>query len=99
MPTGPQTRRPLSSASIRREQRPNANARGYGRRWQTYSKDYLARNPFCVSCSARGNVKASEATDHIQPITGPNDPHFWTPTNHQALCWTCHSRKTATENT
>lgn len=99
MPWAPQTRRPLKKGGIkRRENRPNSHARGYGKRWQTYSRGFLALHPFCVACEAAGKVKASEATDHIVAVSGPSDPLFWPASNHQALCWSCHSSKTAREN-
>jgi 5-methylcytosine-specific restriction protein A len=72
--------------------RENSSARGYGRRWQKYSQARLFANPLCVVCG-----RAAQATDHIQPVTGPMDRLFWDPKNHQSLCWNCHSRKTATE--
>ncbi|MCA9011525.1 MAG: HNH endonuclease [Planctomycetaceae bacterium] len=82
----------------KRERRPNSSARGYGAKWQRYSQRFLQLNPFCVACEAAGKVAASEATDHIKPVAGQDDPGFWVPANHQALCWSCHSRKTAKEN-
>lgn len=36
--------------------------------------------------------------DHIVAVAGPADPLFWKTENHQALCGTCHKRKTALEN-
>lgn len=74
------------------ENRPSSGARGYGRKWQKYSQWRLSKFPLCVSCN-----HAAQATDHIQPVTGPDDPLFWDPTNHQSLCWSCHSRKTGGE--
>ncbi|MDE9591062.1 HNH endonuclease, partial [Xenorhabdus bovienii] len=32
--------------------------------------------------------------DHIIPIQGDADVLFWPASNHQALCQTCHNRKT-----
>jgi 5-methylcytosine-specific restriction protein A len=49
-------------------------------------------------CEAQGRVTASEHVDHIKPVSGPGDPLFWEPTNHQALCQSCHSIKTARED-
>jgi len=77
---------------------PHAAARGYGYRWQKYSRAFLARHPLCVRCRQAGRATPSECTDHIVPVTGPDDPGFWKPTNHQALCWRCHSVKTMTED-
>ena len=64
--------------------------RGYGARWRAYSRRYLREHPRCASCGEQ-----AEATDHVAAVTGPDDPGFWDPGNHQALCWGCHSRKTA----
>jgi 5-methylcytosine-specific restriction enzyme A len=98
MPWAPKTRRPLRSGIKKRENRPNANARGYGRRWQVYSQNFLRLNPFCRPCESAGRVTAAEATDHVQPVNGPDDPLFWVASNHQPICWRCHSSKTAREN-
>jgi len=99
MPVAPQRGdRGKRRVTRKHDRRPSSGRRGYGRRWQTYSRGYLARNPLCVICARNGITRASEATDHIKPVTGPDDPLFWPESNHQALCWSCHSRKTATEN-
>jgi len=74
-------------------QRGSAAKRGYDGKWRRYRAAYLARNPVCVHC---GDV--AEAVDHIQPVSGPDDPKFFEPENHQALCASCHSRKTASED-
>ena len=39
--------------------------------------------------------RASCDVDHIKAVDGPNDPLFWETLNHQALCHSCHSRKTS----
>lgn len=44
---------------------------------------YLVRSP-----TGRPSV-----VDHIIPVSGPDDPRFYDPTNHQHLCWECHQRK------
>lgn len=69
-------------------------ARGYDSRWRRYAKRYLRKHPVCA-CGCR---QPSEEVDHITPVNGPDDPHFWDPANHQALSKACHSRKTAREN-
>jgi len=73
--------------------RPSAAKRGYGRRWRRYTRAYLAEHPVC-----RGCAEPSEQVDHIVPVSGPEDPLFWEPTNHQPLCGSCHSAKTASED-
>lgn len=78
--------------SVKPENRASSGARGYGRRWQKYSQARLFAHPLCIRCGA-----AAQCTDHILPVTGPSDPLFWLPSNHQSLCHKCHGRKTATE--
>lgn len=36
--------------------------------------------------------------DHIVAVNGPADPLFWDRKNHQGLCESCHSYKTATQD-
>lgn len=74
--------------------RGSSTARGYDWRWRKYSERFLWKHPVC----ACGCGQPAEEVDHIEPVTGPDDPRFWDPTNHQALSKTCHSRKTAREN-
>ena len=78
--------------------RGTATQRGYSARWAEYSRLYRIEHPLCVMCKAQGRVTASEHVDHIKPVTGPDDPLFWEPSNHQALCQSCHSIKTARED-
>lgn len=58
---------------------------------------FLGEHPLCLKCEEVGIVKGSTDVDHIKPA-GPNDPLFWEPTNHQALCHKHHSEKTAKED-
>ena len=67
--------------------------RGYGGRWQKYREAYLGIHPLCVKCEAVGKTAAATVIDHIQEVSGPYDPLFWEPNNHQALCRDCHERK------
>jgi 5-methylcytosine-specific restriction enzyme A len=82
--------------------RGSSTARGYSYRWEKYSKRYRRLHPVC--CDPHGfheeigAVVATEEVDHIEPVSGPDDPRFWDPSNHQPLCKSCHSYKTATEN-
>lgn len=64
----------------------------------------LLREPFCRACAARGKregaphlfrVSATDV-DHVIPHRG-NWKLFVDPGNHQSLCHSCHSRKTAAE--
>ena len=77
--------------------RPSASKRGYGSKWQRVSKAYLRRHPLCVRCKAQGRFTAATVVDHIIPHRG--DPHLmWNESNWQALCKSCHDRKTWTED-
>ena len=84
-------------ASLNHEQRANASQRGYNYRWQKYRKSFLMKHPFCESCLKRGQITNATVVDHIVPHKG-NYRLFWDESNHQALCATCHNRKTATED-
>lgn len=73
--------------------RGSSSARGYGHRWRVYRDTYLTDHPLCVRCQSPATV-----VDHIVPHRGDNDVLFWDADNHQALCATCHGRKTATQD-
>lgn len=79
------------------ERRGSAASRGYDSCWQRYRTAYLAKHPLCATCAARDQVTAATDVDHIVPHRGDRRL-FWDPTNHQALCGTCHDRKTAVED-
>ena len=96
MPYMPQSHSDKLRANRRRladKERPTANARGYTSRWRRYRLAFLASHPVC----ACGCNHAATDVDHIIPVTGPEDPLFWDPTNHQALTHECHSKKTLSE--
>jgi 5-methylcytosine-specific restriction protein A len=80
--------------------RETAAKRGYGYRWQKYSAARLLRHPLCVDPDKRHKdvYVAAALTDHIVPVSGPEDSKFWESDNHQSLCWSCHSYKTAKED-
>lgn len=78
--------------------RGTASERGYDSRWTKYSKIYRMNNPLCVRCSEKGKVNLAECVDHIKPVENKNDPLFWLESNHQSLCNSCHSEKTAKED-
>lgn len=85
----------------RRAARPSAAARGYDDRWRKFRAEYLRAHPLCSSpsCQALPFYIRPEATDvdHLDGA-GPLGPRGYDPANLQALCHSCHSRKTATEN-
>lgn len=72
--------------------RGNAAKRGYGNQWRKARASYLSQYPICVRCGDIATV-----VDHTIPHKG--DMHlFWSVSNWQSLCKTCHDRKTATED-
>ncbi|EFI6336193.1 HNH endonuclease [Escherichia coli] len=78
--------------------RGHRRARGYSRLWDKYRAMYLKKNPLCVRCLAKGIYTPALVVDHIIPINGGGDVLFWPEWNHQALCQTCHNRKTTRED-
>lgn len=69
--------------------RGTAVERGYGPEWREISRAFLRANPWC-KCG-----KPSRHTDHI---VAKRDGGTDDPSNLQALCHSCHSRKTATQD-
>jgi 5-methylcytosine-specific restriction protein A len=81
----------------------------YTATWATYSRQFLAAHPWCGDraegtpptdhsrCARLGLAVRAEVTDHITPHRGDRDL-MWRLSNHQALCASCHNRKTAIED-
>lgn len=78
--------------------RGSSASRGYDRQWRKYRQAYLAEHPLCVACQRDGRLTAALHIDHVKPVDGQDDPLFWEESNHQGLCASCHSQKTAREN-
>lgn len=76
--------------------RPCAFKRGYTKRWQRASKAYLREHPLCVVCDRTGRVECATVVDHIVPHRG-DDELFWDRSNWQAMCESCHNRKSRGE--
>lgn len=71
--------------------RPSASARGYDEQWRKTRKLFLMRHRTCLKCA---RAPATEV-DHINPkAKGGTDSML----NLQALCKSCHARKTATHD-
>lgn len=64
--------------------------------WQKVRQMVLDRDGVCVECERRGYTTEPTQVDHILPITQRPDLAL-TMSNLQALCTTCHARKSATE--
>ena len=67
----------------------------YGRRWRKRRAAWLAANPLCISCKAKGIDKLATDVDHVVPL---NAGGFDDEGNYQSLCHECHSEKTASED-
>lgn len=78
------------------ERRPEWH-RLYDRDWRAYTAVYLAEHPYCVECLKKGIHTFATEVDHIIPHKGDR-ALFWDIKNHQGLCDSDHSRKTAKEN-
>ena len=66
-------------------------------RYKRARRAFLAMHPYCAACKTKGVIMPSAELDHIVPLAdgGP----LWDAANWQALCETCHEKKTAIENT
>ena len=79
------------------QHRGNSAQRGYNTAWRKFRDGFLRRHPLCVMCEAQGRVTPATVVDHITPHKG-DTTLFWAKDNHQALCASCHSRKTLAED-
>lgn len=77
--------------------RASAARRGYGKRWRRLRLLHLQQHPLCRICEADGRTELATEVDHIKPHRGILDLLF-DRANLQSLCKSCHSRKTATQD-
>ena len=71
--------------------RGTAASRGYGHKWQTARRGYLAKHPLCCCCSANGRITMARVVDHVVPHEGDMTV-FWRSEDWQALCDDCNQR-------
>ena len=69
--------------------------KGYTSRWNKARTRYLKLHPLCVHCQKEGKLTKARVVDHISPHRGDQEL-FWNENNWQALCKSCHDRKTMT---
>lgn len=62
--------------------------------WRVVARAYLAAHPFCVECKRHQRITLSAHVDHIRDHKG-DERLFWNEANWQALCVSCHMRKSA----
>lgn len=98
MPDRPQVFKRKHHSQHRRKQRNNRQAtREYAtnsRIWRQIRQSFLFDNPLCAHHLARGETVAANEVDHIDGDSNNNPADG---SNYQALCKSCHSRKTARE--
>jgi 5-methylcytosine-specific restriction protein A len=90
MPRTPQTFRRKGHRHSGRTYLGSKQSRGYGGEWERISRMYRQQHPVCEICHAA----PSEDCDHIVPFRGVNDPLRTDWNNLQAVCRSCHNRKT-----
>jgi 5-methylcytosine-specific restriction endonuclease McrA len=98
VPQRPPVHRPAGLPQRSTQRRKKTAERGYGYRWQKYRLAFLRDHPICVRCEADGKLTPATQVDHVVPVNGADDPAFFEPSNHQALCQSCHSTKTNQED-
>lgn len=86
-------RRPWYAVDTRRL---TPSERGYDARWRELSERYRREHPLCVPCRLVNVVRPSRCVDHIVPRHSCAEL-FWERENWAAMCFSCHSRKTAKE--
>lgn len=76
--------------------RTSSSSRGYTYRWKKARQNFLAEHPLCERCKLNGKVHHAEHVDHVVPHRG-DMVLFWKMDLWQALCASCHSKKTHKE--
>ena len=69
----------------------------HSKAWQSLRQLFLYESPLCVNCLKKGKLTSSYAVDHIIDISKRPDLalNF---DNLQALCKSCHDKKTFNEH-
>ncbi|MEO9298786.1 HNH endonuclease [Devosia alba] len=101
MPVRPPIHRPVGrrdkpeqDRDYARNRDPVARALYSSRRWRRERLVFLRAHPLCLDCGHYGIIRAANVVDHIDPHRG-DEAVFWDSSRWQALCASCHSRKTA----
>lgn len=68
------------------------------RPWRELRASVLDAEPLCRECAKQGRLTPARVVDHIEPLAKRPDLAL-DPENLQPLCGSCHSEKTAREET
>ena len=63
------------------------------RQWRKLRQMILHKQPICVMCQQKKRYKTANTIDHILPIN--KGGAVWSIDNLQALCTSCHNKKSA----
>ena len=66
------------------------------RQWRLMRAAFLREHPVCGACSERGGLIPARVVDHLVPVKDGGARYLTS--NLQALCVSCHNRKTARES-
>ena len=88
-PIGKAAKHKRSARHAPRERRTHSTARGYDYRWEKFRRSFLAANPLCEYCLARGQITAATVVDHDLPHE--HDPHLFWNNTYSALCAKDHN--------
>lgn len=104
MPVRPPIHRPVGRREKRERDRdyaswrnPVARALYRSKRWRTERAAFLHDHPLCVECARHDLIQPASVVDHIDPHGG-DETVFWDRSRWQALCASCHGRKTAAKD-
>lgn len=90
MPDLPPTHRPPRAGLP--AARDSSARRGYDAAWRRLSEHVRRSRPVCERCGRR----PSECVDHVVSLA--RGGARYDPANLMALCWSCHSQKTAEQD-
>lgn len=78
----------MAEPSWRNDKR-TAAERGYGGKWQKARLTFLAANPLCCRCEAKGRLIPATVVNHRIPHRG-DLKLFWDRKNWEPVCKPCH---------
>jgi 5-methylcytosine-specific restriction protein A len=104
LPVRPPIHRPVGRREKRerdhdyaRQRDPASRALYRSKRWRAERAAFLHEHPLCAECHRHGAIVPASVVDHIDPHRG-NETVFWDRNRWQALCASCHGRKTASHD-